>query len=146
MLQVVNCNYEIMLKMQWNPGKQKLTDRLFRGFWIRERAHFHPVGQSPGGMCRGTKEPKRMEAGRESSGQKYTSERKVRRGCQRGGTKDSDMKDRGTYNTYEQIMRTPKTPKLKETQNDNKQCVPLWSFCSLFFFCVSSRLFCVSLW
>lgn len=56
-------------QMQWNPGKQKLTDRLFRGFWIRERAHFHPVGQSPGGKCRRTK---RVEAGRESSGHKNT--------------------------------------------------------------------------
>lgn len=57
MLQFVNCNCEIILKMQWNPGKQKLTDRLFRGFWIRERAHFDPVGQSPGGICSRTKEP-----------------------------------------------------------------------------------------
>lgn len=36
--------------MQENPGKQKLTGSLIRGFWIRECAHFHPVGQSPGGM------------------------------------------------------------------------------------------------
>lgn len=39
--------------MQWNPA-QKLTDGVFRGFWIRERAHFHPVGQSPGGEKRRT--------------------------------------------------------------------------------------------
>lgn len=30
-------------------SSSKLTGRLFRGFWVRECAHFHPVGQSPGG-------------------------------------------------------------------------------------------------
>lgn len=39
--------------MQRNPA-QKLTDGVFRGFWIREGAHFHPVGQSPGGEKRRT--------------------------------------------------------------------------------------------
>ncbi|TNN85845.1 hypothetical protein EYF80_003689 [Liparis tanakae] len=34
--------------MQRNPGKQKLTDGIFRGFWIGKSSHFHPVGQSPG--------------------------------------------------------------------------------------------------
>lgn len=59
MLQVVNCNHDTV---QTDAEKQKLTDRLFRGFWIRERAHFHPVGQSPGGKRRRTE---RVEAGRE---------------------------------------------------------------------------------
>lgn len=30
-------------------SSSKLTGRLFRGFGVRERAHFHPVGQPPGG-------------------------------------------------------------------------------------------------
>lgn len=75
---------EIMLKMQWNPGKQKLTDGIFRGFWIRKCAHFHPVGQSPGEMR--SKQRGREGGSRSRANQKYRVNERVRRERQRGGT------------------------------------------------------------
>lgn len=129
MLQVVNCNYEIMLKMQWNPRKQKLTDRLFRGFWIRECAHFHPVGQSPGEMCSRTKSQRGWRQERIIRSEIHGMQ-KVRRECQRVGTKDLKMKERGTYNTYvdydtmgrwAQTCERPTTPPTKRVRHPNRE-------------------------
>lgn len=54
-------------------SSSKLTGRLFRGFWVRERAHFHPVGQPPGGGGatgqRGWRRRRREEE--ERQGEKY---------------------------------------------------------------------------
>lgn len=65
--------------MKWYPRKQKLTDRLFRGFWIRERAHFDPVGQSPGGMRSGTKTAIEDEGRKRIIRSEIHNEPKVRR-------------------------------------------------------------------
>lgn len=141
MLQVVNCNYEMM---QWNPGKQKLTDRLFRGFWIRESAHFHPVGQSPGEMCSRTKSQRGWRQEENYQVRKKHSKQKVRRERQRGGAKE-----RGTCSTYEQIMRQwaprhkhvkgflpllhkRKTPKQRGTKQLQMTQSPCSRFMSLF--------------
>jgi len=89
-----------MLKMQLNPEKQKLTGRLFRGFWIRECAHFHPVGQSPGEMC-----------GRTESQRGWRQEESHQQAKDGAGMLESRNKrfqhERGKYNRNEQIMRAP---------------------------------------
>lgn len=86
-------------KMQRNPGKQRLTDRLFRGFWIRECAHFHPVGQSPGRERRRTKKkkPKRMGGRKRIIRSEKHSEPKVEEDMSDGWNKDLNIKQRGSY-------------------------------------------------
>lgn len=80
MLLVVNCNYEIVQKDAVESWMQKLTDRLFRGFGIRERAHFHPVGQSPGGKVMQESERAKEDGGRKRVKRSETHSEQMLRG------------------------------------------------------------------
>lgn len=100
--------------MQWNPGKWELTGRLFRGFGIRERAHFHPVGQAPGGKC---------HRGRRQEGNRQATE--TERGEERTPEKELDMKERSRKHLGDNetlVRHHPPLPLRQtegETGNDN---------------------------
>lgn len=138
-----NCDDDIMLKMQRNPGKQKLTDGILRGFWIRKSSHFHPVGQSPGE--RSSKQRAREDGGRRRIIKSVIhSKQKVRRSCQSGGTEDLNMERdiKPLKMRHYEIMRQrepteppsllhKKKPKLRDTkqlQNNYKQRVSFTFF------------------
>lgn len=89
--------------MQWNPGKWELTSRLFGGFGVRERAHFHPVGQTPGGKFR---------RGRRQEGNHQVTE--TERDEERRPETELDMKERSRKHLEDNktLVCSPNPPSL----------------------------------